>query len=183
MGQPKLLLPLNGNTVIRCLLDVLDRPEITETIVVVRPDDDALRDELAGSKAICLQPDHAPPDMRDSVACALSDLHRRYAPAPTDAWMLIPADHPLLDAKPLDSLLYRWSRGNCRILIPTYRGRRGHPTIFAWDLAEEVPAIPANQGINWLLRRHSHEITELPLESKSIITDLDTPEDYAKFLS
>ena len=38
-----------------------------------------------------------------------------------------------------------------RLIVPTCRGRRGHPTAFAWKHALEVERIPADSGLNWLI--------------------------------
>jgi molybdenum cofactor cytidylyltransferase len=179
MGQPKLLLPLGGATVIARLLAVLARPEITTTVVVLRHEDEPLRAAVAAQGAIPLQPEVDPPDMRSSVQCGLGELRARFTPTPEDGWLLIPADHPVVECAVLDQLLQRWGAGDCRILVPTFQQRRGHPTLFRWDLALEVPQIPPDQGLNRLLREHAAEMTELPVEHESVLLDLDTPEDYA----
>ena len=44
-------------------------------------------------------------------------------------------------------------------------------------------ALPADQGLNSLLRLHSTEIVQLEIDSPAVVADLDTPEDYAKILS
>ncbi len=182
MGRPKLLLPVGDHTVIARMLDTLDRPEITETIVVIRPDDRTLYAELERTQATVFQPNQTPPEMRDSVAYALEDIRRRYSPMDTDGWLLIPADHPLLSREILDALLERWNRGDCRILVPKYQQKRGHPTIFCWELADEIDAIPKDRGLNWLMQKHADEVTELPIDHASIVTDLDSPSDYEALL-
>jgi molybdenum cofactor cytidylyltransferase len=116
--------------------------------------------------------------MRASVECALDEV-RRHMPAPEDGWLLVPADHPLLDAAILDVLLERWKTGRDRILVPTFEGRRGHPTLFRWSLADEVARIPPDHGLNWLIERHRDEVAELPVDDDSVLLDLDTPEDLA----
>ena len=182
MGQSKLLLPLGDTTVVARLLEVLQRPEISDTVVVVRADDERLRDEVIRCDAGILQPPQPPPDMRHSVEFALNDIRRRHNPSPDDGWLLIPADHPLLDSSVLDRLLDQWQKINPRILVPTCNGRRGHPTIFRWLLAEEVSLIPADQGINHLLQVHADQVSEVGIDNSSVLIDLDTPEDYDRLL-
>ncbi len=178
MGQPKLLLPLGSKTIIARLLDVLDRVEIAERFVVVRPDDEPLRAAVREAGATIVQPKVAPPHMRDSVECALAEIRRRHSPAVEEGWLLTPADHPMLEPNVLDVLLGRWLRDDCRVLAPTFGGRRGHPTLFRWELAEEVADIPPDRGLNWLLAEHSTEVLEIAVDDPAVVTDLDTLQDY-----
>lgn len=180
MGRAKLLLPLGKTTVIGKLLSVLQRSEITRTVVVLRRNDEPLREAVVAGGAFPLQPEVDPPDMRTSVEYGLAWLHREFQPAPDDGWLLAPADHPLLDAQVLGELIARWQRGDYRILVPTHNGHRGHPTFFRWELAAEVAQIPVDQGLNRLLKDHTADITEFPVASPAVLTDLDTPEDYER---
>ncbi len=182
MGQPKLMLPLGTKTVIAWLIDVLNRTGISGTFVVVRPDDSELSAEVEANAATVIQPASPPPDMRDSVEIALSEIRRRYNPAPDDGWLLVPADHPTLDPGVLDELQERWDQDDCQILVPAFNQRRGHPTFFRWRFADKVAAIPSDRGLNWLLQEHADEVSELPVDRPSVITDLDTPHDYERLL-
>ncbi len=180
MGQPKLLLPLGGRSVIARLLDALQHPMIRERYVVVRPGDEPLRAaaEEAGAKAIV--PATPPPDMRTSVSHAIAEIEKSQAPQDDDAWLLVPADHPVLSRGTIDKLLACWNSTSATILIPTFEGKRGHPTLFRWKLARELASIPPDRGLDWLVQRHSEEIVELPVDDPSILYDLDTPEDYQR---
>jgi molybdenum cofactor cytidylyltransferase len=179
MGQPKLLLALGTGTVISQMLSSFKRPEIAATIVVVRPDDEPLRAAVAECGAIPLQPDVPPPEMRASVEEALRYLEQRFHARPDDGWLLAPADHPLLDRAVIDRLIAVWRQFPGKMLVPVCRGKRGHPTLFPFRLAPEVFQLPPDQGLNRLLRLRAGEIEEIEVDSTSVISDLDTPEDYA----
>lgn len=181
MGTSKLLLPWQGTTVIEHLVGTLARPEIAAIIVVTRPDDVELHAVLQRTSAIVVVPDHEPPDMRDSVELGLHTIRQRFAPAGDDGWLLIPADHPLLESDVLDGLMKRWSRGDCDALVPTHDNRRGHPTLLRWRLAARVEQLPRDVGINALLRSSPNLVTEWPTDRESVLADLDTPEDYARW--
>lgn len=181
MGVPKLLLPWHGTTVIEQLINTLTRPEIAAIVVVTRPDDVELHAALRRTSAIVVVPEHEPPDMRDSVELGLRAIRQRFAPNDDDGWLLIPADHPLLEPEVLDGLLTRWSRGDCNALVPAHGDRRGHPTLLRWSLAANVEQLPRDVGINALLRSSPSLVTEWPTHRESVFADLDTPEDYARW--
>ena len=180
MGRPKLLLPLGEGTVISRMLSVFRRPEIAATIVVIRADDEALRVAVAECGAIPLQPDVPPPEMRQSVEEALQYLERQFHPRPDEGWLLAPADHPLLDLAVIDRLILAWRKSPGNILVPACRGQRGHPTLFPFRLVPDVFPLPPDQGLNGLLRLRADEIEQIDVDSPAVISDLDTPEDYAR---
>lgn len=180
MGRPKLLLPLGEGTVISRMLAALARSDIEATVVVVRPDDEPLRAAVTACGAVALQPEIAPEEMRQSVEHALSCIEGRFHPGPDAGWLLAPADHPLLDSPVIDQIIAAWRAAPDRILVPVFRGKRGHPTIFPFRLAGEVYALPPDAGLNSLLKRHAAEIEELDVDSSTVVADLDTPEDYAR---
>lgn len=179
MGTSKLLLPWNGKTVVEHLIGTLTRPEITAVVIVVRPDDHALRDVVQRTSAIAVVPDHEPPEMRDSIEFGLRAIRQQFTPNDTDGWLLIPADHPLIEPEVLNGLLACWSPGDCEALLPKFGARRGHPTLLRWSLASRIEQLPRDVGVNTLLRSEPNLVTEWPTDQESVLADLDTPEDYA----
>jgi CTP:molybdopterin cytidylyltransferase MocA len=169
---------LGNKTVISRLLETLDRPLVRCRAVVLRRNDQALLDEVETGGGWAIPPEVDPPEMRESVQYALSAIAQTFAPQPTDGWLLVPADHPVLSQEVIDKLIAVWQTTSAEILVPCYENRRGHPTIFSWRLAEEVANIPADRGLNWLVRSLGAAIEEVPVDDPAIFIDLDTPADY-----
>jgi len=180
MGRPKLLLRLGGQTVISRVLTVLN-PVVTRTVVVCRRDDDDLRLAAEAEGATIVQPPVDPPDMRASVEHALRWLIGHDAPTSDSAWLLLPADHPLVEPAVLQSLLEASARQPESIVVPTHGGLRGHPTVLPWSLVPEVFVLPHTEGLNQLVRRKPERIVEVPVASATVLADLDTPEDYDRW--
>ena len=177
------MLPLGGRSVIARLLEALRQAGIADVLVVVRSDDDELAAEVHRGGATLVQPELPPPEMRSSVELALREIQQRHAPKPDEGWLLIPADHPVVDASLIEALIDRWQGGTSPILIPTFEGKRGHPAFFRWNLVEETFALPTDAGLNRLVRDHAEAVLEVPVATPSILTDLDTPEDYERLLA
>jgi molybdenum cofactor cytidylyltransferase len=185
MGQPKLVMDIAGQTVIERLLKTLAHPAVTETVIVFRRNDDELAsviNSLSLSNVQTVQPDIDPPDMKTSVEQAIESVRSRHSPQPTDGWMLIPADHPVLDPQVLDDLIAAWQTTDEDILIPQHGERNGHPAFFRWALTDRLTEIPGNKGLNWLSTAPNLRIRKLPIDSNSILLDLDTPDDYRRIL-
>ena len=182
MGRPKLLLPLGETTVIARVLDALEHPSIVSRHVVVRRDDTLLADEVLRHGGIIIRPPQDPADMLTSVKIALETIEREFSPRDEEGWLLVPADHPVLDRELLKTMILSWQNTRPRILVPRVCRRRGHPTLFRWCLAREVSQIPVDCGLNWLLQKYSADVAELSVEDEGALIDLDTPKDYARLL-
>jgi CTP:molybdopterin cytidylyltransferase MocA len=68
------------------------------------------------------------------------------------------------------------------IVVPTWQGQRGHPTLVGWGHVAGIRAHPAGEGLNAYFRRHAGETLELAVNSAAVVEDLDTPEDYERLL-
>jgi molybdenum cofactor cytidylyltransferase len=183
MGRPKLLLPFGETTVIGRLISTLRAEHIADVLVLGRPDDAALADEVRRCGATVVQPETPPPEMRVSVEWLLDAVEHTHAPRPADGWLLIPADQPLIRPDTLRRLTAAWRNHPASIVLPVTDGRRGHPTIFPWPRAEQVRRLPLHAGVNHLLHDAPTPIIEVPVDDPTIHLDLDTPADYQQALS
>jgi molybdenum cofactor cytidylyltransferase len=183
MGRPKLSLPYNGHTVLECVLDALRHGGCEETLVVLGPHVSELEPLARSANAhVCLLSETTP-DMRATVEVGLGWLERHFRPAASDAWLLVPADHPTLDAGVVRLVRQAFlAQLDKSIVVPTYGGKRGHPTLLAWKHVQGVRAHTAGHGMNTYLRQCQSETLELPVANPAILCDLDTPADYARLL-
>jgi molybdenum cofactor cytidylyltransferase len=182
MGRPKLLLPLGDRAVAQRLLDALSAGGVDATYLLVRSDDSALRDAAGSASCRVIETPRATQDMRESVELLLRAVRQEQQPQPDDAWLLCPADHPLVSAALVRRLLEAWRGSRAVILVPRHAGRRGHPTLFSWRLGE-LSEVPAGQGLNWLLREYAAQVEELEVDDPDVLLDLDAPADYERLLS
>ena len=181
MGRPKLALPLGERTVLGHVVAALRAADVEHVLVVVGPHVSELAPLAERAGAHVLQLADETPEMRATVEAGLRWLEERYHPRPDDRWLLVPADHPALDAVVVRQLcVARATHPNCSVVVQTFEGRRGHPTLISWKHVEGIRAHPAGQGLNRYLRLHQGETLELPVTSADVLCDLDTPEDYER---
>ena len=127
-------------------------------------------------------PDVDPPDMRNSVQYALDEIRSSMQPADEDAWMLIPADHPVLTVETVSKLIAAWRSTSAQIVVPIHQAKRGHPTLFGWQLVQRIASIPSDRGLNELLKNEQNQIHEVEVDDPTVLFDLDTPEDYQRMI-
>ncbi|MHB1423023.1 MAG: nucleotidyltransferase family protein [Gemmataceae bacterium] len=179
MGRPKLALPLGERTVLEHVFAVLRQAEVEHVVVVIGPHVAELASlaDAAGAHVCCLASPSS--GMRGTVEYGLRWLEERFQPRPEDAWLLVPGDHPALDASVVPRLEAAYTaQSRFSIAIPTHKGRRGHPTLFSWNHVAAIRAYPAELGLNTYVRQFAAETLEVPVDSASVLWDMDTPEDY-----
>jgi molybdenum cofactor cytidylyltransferase len=176
MGRPKLLLPWGDSTLMEHVLAAWRTSRVGQVVVVVRPDDRALGELCSAVGAEVVMPDVAPPEMRVSVQLGLEHVEQHHAPNSSDVWLLAPADMPGLSAGLINRLLESHDAQSPSVVVPTFGGKRGHPVLFPWALAEQVKRLDANEGVNALVERHRPRL--LDGDDQAVLHDLDTPQDY-----
>jgi molybdenum cofactor cytidylyltransferase len=180
MGRPKLDLPINGRPVLAHVVTALREGDVDEILVVLGPHVAYLQTAAGGAHVLVL--DAPTPDMRSTVEHGLRWLEERFQPAAADAWLLAPADHPTLPAAIVRTLIASWQDDpEQEVIIPTYAGRRGHPTLLAWRTVAGLREHPASEGLNTFIRSHGDRTRELPVADPEILADLDTPADYERY--
>ena len=67
------------------------------------------------------------------------------------------------------------------ILLPSYQMRRGHPGVVGRELWGEILAMKPPSTLRDFLNNHASEIHYLPVDTETVIQDLDTPQDYERY--
>ena len=180
MGRPKLRLPWKHSTVIESVLSAWKASRVERIVAVVRREDSELQALCrAAGVELCL-PDPAPLEMKHSIQAGLRFWQDQAAPDRDDAWLMAPADMPELSPVVIDRLLETFAEERSRPLVPRdASGRRGHPALFPWRLAEEVERLSENQGVKAILQTHPPREV-LCEQAERSFQDLDTPEDYRR---
>ena len=182
MGRPKLSLSLGDRTVLEHVVAALRAGGVEHVLVVVGPHVAELGPLAAAAGADVVALAEPTPDMRATVERGLDWIGRHLRPQPDDPWLLVPADHPVLDPAVVRQVVAAGTDAR-PIVVPVFEGRRGHPTRFAWCHAAGIRGLPADQGINAFLRARAAEVHELPVANPGVLADLDTPEDFGRLLA
>jgi molybdenum cofactor cytidylyltransferase len=177
MGTLKLTLPLGSKSVLERVLGALGASGVFETIVVLGPRSSPAA-TLVAPPAQLLLLEQETPDMRATVEAGLAQLQRTHSPTDRDGFLLVLADQPALKAEWIDRLIAQRADRPQEILVPTFRGKRGHPVLFPWRMVDRLRRLPADAGINRLLRDEAPSVFESPVCDPDVLADLDEPGDY-----
>jgi CTP:molybdopterin cytidylyltransferase MocA len=170
-GAPKLLEDLHGKPVVRWSAELLRRAPIDEVIVVVAPDHEGIREALRDVDVKFVVNPDAHLGVGTSIASGASAVHPL-----SDAVLVALGDEPMLSAESLRRVVERFQAGGVSIVVPTYRGTRGHPVLFARSVLPELCELTGDQGGREVTDREPSRVAFCEL-GKAAPIDLDTPGD------
>ncbi|WP_432822601.1 nucleotidyltransferase family protein, partial [Trichloromonas sp.] len=122
MGRPKPLLPFAERTAIELLVASVLASGIEEIVIVLGPGGEAVAEVLAGAPVTLAWNRAADSDMAGSLRIGLSQLG-----AESTGVLVALADHPLVSVATVAGLCACHRKSPEAILIPTFRGQKGHP--------------------------------------------------------
>lgn len=179
MGQPKLMLPWQDATLIDTVLHAWCSSRVNGIVVVIRSGDSELRDRCLAHGVTVVQPQRDPAEMRESIQLGLAYLLGSQSPAADDRWLVAPADMPGLSSALINSVLEGGVRAPGSVIIPTWRGRRGHPVLLPWQLASALEQLETGRGLRDLIAHQP--IVELSVSDAEACVDVDTPAEWEAF--
>jgi molybdenum cofactor cytidylyltransferase len=183
MGRPKQLLPYRDGTIIEAVLDAVLESSVDGLCVVANHDvNEFLGDDLP-ERFVIARNNNPKSEMLESVQIGAHTIRQEFEAADDDGVMVLLADQPQVSGGLITTCAEAWRlprKSPPGILIATYRGRRGHPTIFTLSVLKEIDDWPATRKLNELARLHADAVRELPITTAPMPLDINTPEDYER---
>src|SRR5271170_8114693 len=171
MGTPKALLPYRGTTFVQHLMSAARHPRVGIVRVVLGAGADAIRAHLLlDSASVVLNQDWAKGQL-SSIQAAV----RSFAGHETEGLLLCPVDHPLISGALVNRLIEQFDAGKHAIVVPTFRGRRGHPVIFRASVYDELLAAPSDIGARQVVWAHKEDTAEVPTDEEGVVLNLNDP--------
>ena len=174
MGQPKQLLPLGNKPVIRHCLDNLVAAGIKNVVVVLGQGGSEILDSMKDLPVQIVFNENSDSEMAESVRIGLRALTQS-----SSGVLVHLSDHPLVSTGTLKSIVQCHLETPDKIIIPLYKGKKGHPSFFPKPVIDEVFV-----GLNLrdIINKDSSRIRFLDVDDEGVILDMDTKEDYERIL-
>jgi molybdenum cofactor cytidylyltransferase len=173
MGKLKQLMPLGQSTIIERAIDNLTASAVDEVIVVLGHKAEEIKEAISTrSVKIAFNPSYGE-GMSTSIIAGLKLVDPR-----AQAVMLALGDQPSVDSQTINRLIDEFHKSDKGIALPTYKGRRGHPVIFAASYKAELLKLKGDIGAREIIKHHPQDVLEVAVDSAGVISDIDTEEDY-----
>lgn len=175
MGFPKMLLQINGKTMIENVIDHVAESESNDILVVLGANSEELTGIIENYDIrYCYNANYSK-GMLSSVQCGFNNL-----PSVFEAAMVFQGDQPLISPLSINSVIHGYRSTGRGIVIPVYKGRRGHPLLLDMKYRDEIDNLDPGEGLRSISYTHRDDVFEVKTDDPGIIRDFDTYNEYKK---
>lgn len=182
MGKPKALLPIGGVSFIERIVHGFRATKVGKIVIVLGHRAAELQKEIVQLPvAIVVNQDYAKGQL-SSLNVAIRSLETEKSTEDVDGILVHLVDHPFVSPALVDQMIDRFYASNKLIIVPRYKGRRGHPVIFSSRLFSELLNTSLEEGAKAVVHAHRDETLEIETDYEGVAIDIDTPEEYRQYL-
>ena len=181
MGQNKLLLTFNGQSLIARAVDTLLASQVDQLVVVLGHEAEKVKAQLQGKPIIFVQNPDYREGMSTSIRAGLSAV-----PAEAQAIMIYLPDQPLLEAADVDLLIRAFAEAKAShksFVVPFFRGQRGNPVVLDALFRGTILDVVGDVGCRRVIKRNPDRVLKVEMKTNHVVSDLDTLEDYERLLA
>ena len=160
LGQPKQLLPLGPTTLLgRVVAEARAAAALDEVVVVIGGAAAEVRRRIDFGGARVVENPEFSQGCASSYRTGIAALDAR-----AEAVAVLLGDQPGLDRAVIDTVVGEWRRTRDRITLASYRGREGHPLVFARALFERLAALRGDKAAWKLVDAARDRIRPVPVD-------------------
>lgn len=175
LGPPKQLLPFRDTTMLGWVVQQTQRAaELNEVVVVLGRAADEIRERVNFRSARVVENPVFGEGCSSSYRAGLAAIDSE-----SIAIMIILGDQPGITPEVIDALAEAWRREQSPIALCSYRGRRGHPMIFARSMFEQLEALHGEKAA-WKLVDANAEVVQEVAFDLPFPDDINTATDFER---
>lgn len=169
----KLFTNYNGTPLIdHCLNIVLDC-DFSDRILVTGFDQERMLQHIDGLSFRTIHNDKYTEGMGTSLAKGVNELNAEH-----DAFMVFLADMPDISKDKIQQLITAFVENKSATIVrPTFKGKPGHPVLFAASHKNEMLNLKGDGGAAMIIKKHKTSTVSVEVLSRDVIRDIDLRED------
>lgn len=166
----KLLALVDGRPMVSHVVDAMLASRASPVIVVTGHEADRVRAALSDRPVQCCHNPVYADGLSTSLRAGLDALPE------VEGVLVALADMPRIKAGQIDRLIAAFNPTEGRaICVPTVRGKRGNPVLFASRFVPEMRQVSGDVGARHLIGAHAEEVVEIEMDDDAALLDIDTP--------
>jgi len=174
MKQQKLIMPYGSQSFVESIVEKAMASLAQKTLMVVGSDQKAVMAKVAHLQPALVYNRRYPEGMLSSVQCGVLAL------GDCEAIVILLGDQPMVTTATIDALISAWIKSKKGLVVPTFKGKRGHPVLIDMKYKQLIQKLNGNIGLKELFQKQKDDILEIEINSDDILKDIDTPEDYER---
>jgi len=175
MGKPKLLLPFGEKTMIETVIDRVIQSKAEKILIVLGSNREKIEKKI-GNLPLEIAVN---PDFREGM---LSSVQRGLEALPEEARAVLVflGDQPSIPSEVIDRVIDAFRETGKGIVLPVYKGERGHPVLIDMKYRHEVENLNPEVGLRELVYGQPDDILEVEVDDAGILRDINDIEDYTR---
>jgi molybdenum cofactor cytidylyltransferase len=178
MGKPKALLQIGNKTFLQHIIDEVESAGIKNNIVVLGFESQKILETLSIFNGTIIFNEAWEQGQLSSIIAGINALNT----IDCEGVLICPVDHPMISTVLIKKLVEVFQHSRKKIVIPAYQGRRGHPIIISSELFAEIKKASLAIGLREVVHAHENDIELVSTDEEGIIINIDTPEDFEKYI-
>jgi molybdenum cofactor cytidylyltransferase len=179
MGAPKATLAYRGRTFLEAIVQALGEAGFERIVVVLGHQAEEIQRQVEIEQAqVVINPDY-----RAGQTSSLQVGLRALLADEPEGVLLCLVDHPAVSAETVRRIVATFHQCGAPVVIPTYRGRRGHPVLIGRQLFDELLRLASDAGADSVVRRYRPATQFVAVEDEGVVIDVDDRESYRQLTS
>ncbi len=176
MGTDKALLTYRGRTFLETIIATLRAASIERVAVVLGHHAEEIQRavNLPGVEVVV---NH---DYQQGQTSSLQAGLRALEREDLEAVVLSLVDHPAVSAETIGALIEAFKLSHAPVVVPTFKGQRGHPVVVSRSLFGELLRLKPDAGANTVIRKQREARRFVAVEDAGILLDVDDPESFRR---
>ncbi len=177
MGSEKLLLPIGRKRILEKTIDGV--AESFEDVIVIVTRKAVLDGIETRKEPVYLVNDQPELGQSTSLKIAVAYLAKHYPEC--QGILVFLGDQPLVSRKLVGKIEQVIMKNPTSIVMPEYRGQKGHPVAFGKCWFKELLTVSGDAGGRGIIKEHPEVLIKIQGD-RTCVMDADTPEDYHRLL-
>jgi len=173
MKRQKLLLPFGDKSIIETVIDNAMFSVDKNILVVLGANKEEIISRIGNRPVKSCVNKNFTDGMLSSIIVGFKAL-----PKDASAALIFLGDQPQIPQNAAKNVIEAWKKNNKGIIIPTYKGRRGHPSLIETRYIPEIENLNPEKGLRSLFRKFENDVLNVECNFAEILRDIDTPEEY-----
>ena len=175
MGFPKLLLPIEGKSLLQHVIDSTLESKVDDVVVVLGAKAAKLKREIKPGKARIIVNTSYAKGQSTSLRAGLQSINPE-----SRAVIILLGDQPFINNTTINALVDKYKESGSPVVAPVYNGKRGNPVLFDRTLIPELLDASGDQGGRKIVEKYADKIATIEIDSAIVGIDIDTWDDYQK---
>lgn len=176
MKEDKLYLNINQNYMIDNIIDIIKKSKVDDFVVIVREENLKKTKYLKNKEINFIINKSANNGQSSSIKLGIKHFKDKCN------FMFIPCDQPNLNIDFINKLVLESKKNKNSFIVPRFKNSNYTPTIFPYKYKEELLKLNKDVGGRNILLKNKLCIKYIDLKSNYLVKDIDTKDDYKKWL-